>query len=128
MPIDERGTIMKVKFTAVIYATFLSLILLSALHYIYLGQWKAYVALFGIVELLVVLTAAILFIFKKTRIKTQKYVYILLGIMQFFPMGMAFELSGQYIIYGIFHVLMAIVCASMILNISRKRNDSPTIC
>lgn len=113
---------MKTKSINITYLVFLGLALLSALRYFYLGQWKNYVALFAIVELFVVLISAILFIIKRTRFKTQKYAYMLLGIMQFFPMVVAFGLSGQYTIYGVFHLLMIAWCVSMLFVMFRKKN------
>lgn len=117
---------MKTKKMTISYLIFLGLILISALRYIDLGEWKAYVALFGRVELFVVITAIILFAIKKTRFIAPKYVCVLLGIMQFFPMIMAFKLSGQYTIYGIFHVIMEACCISMIIVNSRTKNDGVT--
>ncbi len=109
------------KLFIVVHLLFLGIILVSALHYIDIGRWKNYVQLFGVVETLVVVVSVILIAIKKYRITTLKYIYILLGVMQLFPMVGAFGLSMErYTMHGFFHLALVIWCVVVVIFLNRK--------
>ncbi|GHU90137.1 hypothetical protein FACS1894202_09440 [Clostridia bacterium] len=91
------------KLTIVLHAVFLFLIGATAIRYIDLGQWKAVVALFGIVELPLAAVALTVFIAGAVRKRASgisMFFVVLFCVMQLFP------LAGAFVIDSVTHVIL----------------------
>ena len=63
------------------HIAFLAVTAFTAIAYIFLGEWIAYVRPLAIAELCVVALATVLFAFQSTRAKTLIYTYIAAGVL-----------------------------------------------
>jgi asparagine N-glycosylation enzyme membrane subunit Stt3 len=87
---------------------------LSAAYYLYMGQWKDYVFLFGVVELLLFFAAMGVFaanIVKKPRSfsKSSLVLSSVLCVMQLFPIIGAFFIYTSYAFNGLYHAIVFMI-------------------
>ncbi|GHV34652.1 hypothetical protein FACS18949_11080 [Clostridia bacterium] len=114
------------KLTFALHAVFLVLIGLSAILYIDIGQWKAVVALFGIVELPLALTALAVFIAGATKKRASgiSAVFVpLFCVMQLFP------LAGAFVIGSAAHAVLhaAIILSGLALIFFQRQAKALTV-
>lgn len=88
---------------------FLLLVSATSIFYFDIGQWKAYVRLFAIIEILILLTTFIIYTLKIIKNSYISYIPLLflhgiLCVMQVFPMIGALTLSIYYKIAVIHHI------------------------
>lgn len=81
---------------------FLFLIAVTSIYYFYVGQWKSYVRLFSIVEILVLSVTLVLFVLGKVKKPHYKgtliiFAFGILCVMQLFPMIGALVLGYRYL-------------------------------
>lgn len=101
---------MKARFLVPLQIVFLLCTFASGLDYTFgIGRWKSYVQLFGWLELLLTVIAAVLLsvlLVKKSRAgagAALRGITFLLWLMQFCPALYAMMLGGFYIWYSLFH-------------------------
>ena len=101
---------MKAKLVAPLQILFLLCTVVPGLDYTFgIGQWKSYVQLFGWLELLLTVIAAVLLIAMLVRRNwvgagsALRGVTFLLWLMQFCPAVYAMMLGGSYVWYSLFH-------------------------
>ena len=102
---------MNKKILPFIQALFIALNAVSGVYYspLFIGQWKAWVGLFGMVTTLFVLVAVIVFVISVVKRRNSTFLSVLCGIfcvMQFFPMVEAFMLGGAYFRNAIYHIFV----------------------
>lgn len=86
-----------------------------------MGQWKARVALFGMVLLLLLITATVYSINLAKR-RNSGFLPIAYGffcIMQFIPMIEALMIGGKYLYNAFFHVVVFVIGIISILLLSK---------
>jgi len=104
-----------------VYLTYLAAALISAVYYIVIGQGKTYVAFFGIIEVLVVIAAIVLFAIVRTRTNAPIFTCALIGVMQIFP------LIGAIVLFMIPHTIfhLALILWSIALFAITLRGRAP---
>lgn len=106
---------------------FLLLVSATSIFYFDIGQWKAYVRLFGIIEILILITTVLIFCVKTTNKSHTSYspllfMYGVLSVMQLFPLFGALIL-GIYYNLVIIHLIIILVGIFNISGSARwKRN------
>lgn len=113
----------------IVIAEILFLVLVSAtsIFYFDIGQWKAYVRLFSIIEILMLLTTLIIFTLKIVKKDHFSYtsLLILYGIlcaMQIFPMLGALTL-GIYYKVAIIHMIIIVIGIFTMIGLTRSQRN-----
>lgn len=106
---------------------FLLLVSATSIFYFGIGQWKAYVRLFGVIEILMLLTTFIIFTLKIIKNSHIGYIPLLflhgiLCVMQLFPMIGALML-GIYYKMAVIHLIIIIIGIFNIIGLTRSHRN-----
>lgn len=101
------------KKTIVTEILFLFLVAATSIFYLDIGQWKAYVQLFGITEIMILLATLLIFAVRTIKKHPMSHTlllfsYVILCIMQIFPMVGALML-GIYYKIAVIHFIIIII-------------------
>lgn len=107
---------------------FLILVSATSIFYFDIGQWKAYVRLFSIIEILMLLTTLIIFtlkVIKKSHISYTPllFLYGILCAMQLFPICGALTL-GIYYKIAVIHLIIIVIGIFNIIGLTRSQKGT----